>query len=88
MKYICIWRDNCGGVQATSYESDNDEAAMTGLIDRCRSVVQIGEGAKIGTKIIVLPHLLIREDMTGLQLNYQISEDGEESLESLGELKF
>lgn len=83
MKYICVFRDVCGVVQAFDFLAENDKDAITGLLDKCRAQIQVSEGARID-RLHVLPEVLIREDMKFSQLNLRRDERGEEFIENLG----
>ena len=63
MKYICIFKDPGGGVQAFDFDSENERTALRGLLDRCVSEVNVTDGAIID-ELVVWPMWLIREDMT------------------------
>lgn len=78
MKYICIWRDNCGVIQATEFTADNDDQALNGLIERCRSEYVVPDRTKISGQLLVVPEMLIREDFSRFQLGPITAENSNE----------
>lgn len=78
MKYICIWRDNCGVVQATEFVSENDDQAVRGLIEKCRSEYVIPDSTKISSPLLVVPEILIREDFSRFRLGVVTAENSHE----------
>lgn len=77
MIYTCEWRDNCNVPHAFDFESDNDDDAILGLIERCRSRISISNPDQITDPIIVRPTLLTREDGASFALTYFKSEGSE-----------
>jgi hypothetical protein len=63
MKYICLFRDPGGGIQAVDFSSDSDSEALAGILGRCESGVSVAPEAKIDG-LVVWPLWLIREDMS------------------------
>ena len=78
MKYICIWRDNCNVVQATEFAADNDKQALEGLIERCRSEYVVPDITKIDGLLLVVPEILIREDLSQVRLRVVTAENSHE----------
>ena len=83
MKYICVFRDPCGAVQAFDFLAENDRDAVVGLIAKCREQVKVTEGARID-HLTVFPEVLIREDMTFSQIALRTGDQGREYIENLG----
>lgn len=85
MKYVCIWTDPIGTVTATRFEASGDDEAVNGLIDRCRSKINIPKEG-LGAKLRVNPALLMREDFSTFMLSVILDDDGNEVLSNLGEM--
>lgn len=80
MRYLCVWTDNCGFTQISKLEADSIESALNGLVDFCRSQIEIAKDAKIDGKINVLPTFLIDEAQQYTPLNLKIESDGKETV--------
>ena len=63
MKFVCVFKDPGGGVQAVAFDSESEATALDGLIDRCVAEVEVAPGS-VNDGVIVWPLWLIREDMT------------------------
>jgi hypothetical protein len=68
MKYICIWGDNCGVIQALEFTSDSDNQALTGIIGRCREEYIVSDSDTIRDELLAVPKMMIREDFTRFNL--------------------
>ena len=63
MKFVCIFKDPGGGVQAVAFDSESEASALDGLIDRCVAEVNVAPNA-VNDGLIIWPLWIIREDMS------------------------
>lgn len=76
MKYLCVWRDNCGVLQSTEFSAGGDREALSGLIERCRGQYAVPEGVTFSDPLLVIPEMLIREDFSRSSLGIVPSSNG------------
>jgi hypothetical protein len=76
MQFVCVFTEPGGSNKSFTFDAENKDGALVGLMQKCKDEVTISPDAKID-KLFVWPSILVYEDMTFDYLVVCNDSDGE-----------